>query len=613
MSVATGGTTNFQAIRTDVKLLHRSTDKSLGVLESSAAENGSINIVYIPVDNWRSVEGTPNVLSRLSGPRIVAKIIKAYLFIAEHYRPGDLIYLSGYSSGAFVVHKVAYLISQIGLVSDKGKFFQIWQQRGSPVAPPMRGKDIPIEFLIVWDNPNANRFKPNSQMEADILGVAAKELPTNVRHALHAVNQYRKHFVALFQTNCVTDLKEAWFPGSHLGVGRNISNQTGLRRSSFVWVMDQLIRTSNLPHNKTWHDNPVCNSLHQASQSSLTSSIATPFMNEKYGSSEIYFTPLSSMATFHQHSHIYSGTPSTGGGLVAEPSHLQTHSPAISRTMLRLSAILIAMVAEILQRDSTQLNAAHLPFVAGDVVMSSKESCSTASLLRSSSAAREIHAWSKCDHPNVLGLLGIVEFRGQIGMVSHWMNEGNLVHYLQRERSSNRPNICLQVADGLSYLHQRGIVHGDLKGANILVSDSGIPLLTDFGNSTLQMSSLQFTSKSTDRCYTLRWTAPELLTEKGPANAEADIYAFGMTILEIITGCAPYAGWGDMAVMHKIIQGIIPERPENHLPRTCKAGEVVWELLKQCWARSPKSRPTAINVRDTLENIGPADLPFLHE
>ncbi|KAF8596234.1 kinase-like protein, partial [Ceratobasidium sp. AG-I] len=98
---------------------------------------------------------------------------------------------------------------------------------------------------------------------------------------------------------------------------------------------------------------------------------------------------------------------------------------------------------------------------------------------------REIHTWSKCDHPNVLKLLGLVEFRDQIGMVSPWMKEGNLVHYLQREPGANRLNIASPFADGLSYLHRQGIVHGDLKGANILVSDSGVPLLTDFGNATL--------------------------------------------------------------------------------------------------------------------------------
>ncbi|KAF8594107.1 kinase-like protein, partial [Ceratobasidium sp. AG-I] len=131
-------------------------------------------------------------------------------------------------------------------------------------------------------------------------------------------------------------------------------------------------------------------------------------------------------------------------------------------------------------------------------------------------------------HLNILKLLGLVEFRNQIGMVSPWMKEGNVMHYLRREPSANRPNICAQVADGLSYLHQRSFVHGDLKGANILMSDGGVPLLTDFGNSTIQHSSLGFSRKSTDNSYTLRWTAPELVMGEGPANSRTDVYALGM-------------------------------------------------------------------------------------
>ncbi|KAG6329532.1 hypothetical protein ID866_9555 [Astraeus odoratus] len=88
------------------------------------------------------------------------------------------------------------------------------------------------------------------------------------------------------------------------------------------------------------------------------------------------------------------------------------------------------------------------------------------------------------------------------------------------------------IANGLVYLHNHEcgpVIHGDLKGANVLISDDGHALLTDFGgshlvNSTLRMSvSLAFT-------FTLNWMPPEMLDQSSP-SVEGDVWSFGMTML----------------------------------------------------------------------------------
>ncbi|KAG8725557.1 hypothetical protein FRC09_011284 [Ceratobasidium sp. 395] len=144
-------------------------------------------------------------------------------------------------------------------------------------------------------------------------------------------------------------------------------------------------------------------------------------------------------------------------------------------------------------------------------------------------AAREIHTWSKLNHRYVSKLLGLAQFRGQIAMISPWAEHGALPGFLTRRPQHNRPRLCAQIAEGLAFLHKQKIVHGDLKGANILISENYEPLLTDFGNATLHDRSLQFTCTTAKSNFSLRWTAPELLDE-APSSFEADVYALGMYV-----------------------------------------------------------------------------------
>ncbi|CAE6463150.1 unnamed protein product [Rhizoctonia solani] len=141
--------------------------------------------------------------------------------------------------------------------------------------------------------------------------------------------------------------------------------------------------------------------------------------------------------------------------------------------------------------------------------------------------AKELHTWAKCQHPNILPLLGMVEFRDQIAMVSPWMKNGDLRNYLGQHPEADRCQLCYDICDGLVYLHNMSIVHGDLKGANVLISESGKALLSDFGNSLAENKTIRFTATTRDGACSSRWAAPEIL-EGATASYPADIYALGM-------------------------------------------------------------------------------------
>ncbi|CAE6399658.1 unnamed protein product [Rhizoctonia solani] len=218
-------------------------------------------------------------------------------------------------------------------------------------------------------------------------------------------------------------------------------------------------------------------------------------------------------------------------------------------------------------------------------------------------AARELHTWSKCSHPNVLPLLGLGLFRGRIGMISPWQREGRLPLYLERTQGVNRYNLSVQICEGLSYLHQIGIIHADLKASNVLVSHDGVPLLFDFGNSWLANRTMSFTRTGRGLSMSLRWAAPELIEETNSHSEKSDVYALGMTLYEVMTGQLPYYGKSDVLVILLVVQKREPpERPES-IPDGHETMDNLWELLLRCWSFEPTARPSAAGVAEAVKTL----------
>ncbi|KAG9084355.1 hypothetical protein FRC06_004113, partial [Ceratobasidium sp. 370] len=213
--------------------------------------------------------------------------------------------------------------------------------------------------------------------------------------------------------------------------------------------------------------------------------------------------------------------------------------------------------------------------------------------------ACEIYTWSKCDHPGILRLQGMALFRGQVAVVTEWMKQGTPSSFLRKQPSFNRIQLCVQLAEALEYMHTRGIVHGDIKAANVLMSDDNTPLFTDFGNALLMHgATLQFT-KTTSLGITHRYTAPEILKGDSRYSTKADIYAFAMLVLEIVTGRAPFADKSAIAIVYTVtIKRKIPGRQNlSSLFHNKTLEDELWRLLTSCWAYKPNNRPSAPRLR----------------
>ncbi|KAF8602996.1 kinase-like protein, partial [Ceratobasidium sp. AG-I] len=140
-------------------------------------------------------------------------------------------------------------------------------------------------------------------------------------------------------------------------------------------------------------------------------------------------------------------------------------------------------------------------------------------------------------HPNVHELMGVIMFQGRLGMVSMWMENGNLHDYIRKKPGVNRYQLAtvrtLQVVPCCLYIDR--MINVDATQLNILVSHDGVAKLSDFDHSILSNATLAFSATTNAGGGTLRWMAPELLvsTEDGniqPAirTAQTDVYALGM-------------------------------------------------------------------------------------
>jgi hypothetical protein len=86
-------------------------------------------------------------------------------------------------------------------------------------------------------------------------------------------------------------------------------------------------------------------------------------------------------------------------------------------------------------------------------------------------------------------------------------------------------------------------------------------------------------------------------------------------VQETITGQLPYAGEADHAVIVAVaVRKEIPRRPEDHIPSESNYGNILWEMLKRCWALNPKARSRASEVVDIVSSSASTDcchVPFM--
>ncbi|OWY93868.1 TKL protein kinase, partial [Phytophthora megakarya] len=154
----------------------------------------------------------------------------------------------------------------------------------------------------------------------------------------------------------------------------------------------------------------------------------------------------------------------------------------------------------------------------------------------------------------------------------------------------------LMVGIGLKYLHERGIVHCDLKGNNFMVGTDGKTIkLGDFRMSVLKRSEKRRHSAHED-VGAVPWKAPEYLKGNEP-TIMSDTYEFGMCILELLSGNVPWPNVPEAAVkFHVTRRKVLPPRPK-------KLSDFQWSLIQHMCCYEPSERISIDAVVDILHTF----------
>jgi serine/threonine protein kinase len=231
------------------------------------------------------------------------------------------------------------------------------------------------------------------------------------------------------------------------------------------------------------------------------------------------------------------------------------------------------------------------------------------STLDSSSSQRLLHearASSALSHPNICTIHEVGETEGELYIVMELV-EGKSLHAMCEGTGLAAESVLrygVQIASALARAHDRGIVHRDLKTANVVVTSDGLAKVLDFGlakqvgSSLFDGPTLSFATVdgASSVSGTLPYMAPEILRGE-PADYRCDLWALGVVLYEASSGHLPFGGRTGFeissAIMRELPQPLGPPVPPG-----------LWAVIQRCMAKEPMQRyQRAGEVQAALEAL----------
>lgn len=202
---------------------------------------------------------------------------------------------------------------------------------------------------------------------------------------------------------------------------------------------------------------------------------------------------------------------------------------------------------------------------------------------------REARLAQRVTHPRVVSVLATGEHDGIPYLVQTFIRGGSLAEKIEHERRldlETSVRICLRIAAGLDALHEVGIVHRDVKPANILLDEEGVAYITDFGLVKDHEASLL--TRPGQTLGSIDYMAPEQIRAE-PVSAATDVYALGCVMCECMSGAPPFADREGMKALWAHLQDEPPDPCADRPDLPAEVGPAIRRALE----KDPGKRPAS--------------------
>ncbi|HEX7574161.1 MAG TPA: serine/threonine-protein kinase [Bacteroidota bacterium] len=214
----------------------------------------------------------------------------------------------------------------------------------------------------------------------------------------------------------------------------------------------------------------------------------------------------------------------------------------------------------------------------------------------------EAKALAKLQNPNIVGIFALRETEFGVCIIMEFVKGKTLADLLKQ--STLLPvhrvvHIFKQLLTALDHAHKGGVIHRDIKPGNVMLAESDIVKVTDFGLAKIQKTNVSTVTMGT--AGTLYYMSPEQIRGLGQVDARGDIYSAGMALYECLTGRVPFkAEDSDFAVAQMIVEGRIPppEKLNASIPK-----ELAKIVVKSIDKDPAKRYQTAAEMVTALERF----------